>query len=151
MFAVNERARAHTHTHTHTHIHTGRLLHCPHLFRKICGHLLPVLRNFKQQCKNSLTLLQEVKSDLKDSRSLPFFTKHPCTWTKTSQLLTLPGRKRGDFVKILLPKPRQSNDRLSKFCFLDLPSLSREACRVLYNISPTSGSFYWFCPFMVLH
>lgn len=63
--------------------------------------------------KNSLTLLQEVKSVVKDSRSLPFVTKHPGTWKKT--------RGRG-FVKLLLLRPRQSNDGLSKFGFLDLPS-----------------------------
>lgn len=61
--------------------------------------------------KNSLTLLQEVMSVVKDSRSLPFVTKHPGTWKKTS----------GGFVKLLLLRPRQSNDGLSKFGFLDLP------------------------------
>lgn len=72
------------------------------------------------------TLLQEVKSDVKDSSSLPFVTKHPGTWKKTSQLLTLLGEggggRGGDFVKLLLLRPRQSNDGLSKFGFLDLPS-----------------------------
>ena len=30
-------------------------------------------------------------------------------------------------------------------------ALSCGACRILYYISPTSGSFYWLCPFMGLH
>lgn len=130
-------------THTHT------LQHCTHLFKKICGHLLPVLRNSKQPRKNSLTFLQEVKSDVKDSRSLPFVTKHSGTWKKTSQLLTLPGGKSGDFVKLLLPRPRQSNVGLSKFCFLDLPSLrpmERVASCIIFHqhlVAFTASALLW--------
>lgn len=128
---------------------------------RLCIRLLLVLRNFQTSLLgSSLTLLQEVESDVKDSRSLPFVTKHPGTWKKNESTVNPPrggwvgGGKRGDFVKLLLPRRRQSNDGLSKFRFLDLPpSLlpSLGACTVLYNISPTSGSFYRLCPFMVLH
>lgn len=54
----------------------------------------------------------------------------------------------------------KATDRLSNFiswiCPLSLSltlclTLSRGACRILYNISPTSGSFYWLAPFMGLH
>lgn len=85
----------------------------------------PRAQEFLLRLVRTLTLLQEVKSDVKDSRSLPFVTKHPGTWKKTSQLLTLPGGgggRGGDFVKLLLLRARRSNDGLSKFGFLDLPS-----------------------------
>lgn len=51
----------------------------------------PRAQEFLLRLVRTLTLLQEVKSDVKASRSLPFVTKHPGTWKKTSQLLTLPG------------------------------------------------------------
>lgn len=133
----------------HTHTHTQRLQHSTHLFRQNCGHLLRVLRNSERPRKNSLNLLQEVKSDVKDSRSLPFVTKHSGTWKKTSQPLTLPGGKRGDFVKLLLPRPRQSNDGLSKICFLDLPLLhpvERVASCIIFHqhlVAFTGSALLW--------
>lgn len=68
-------------------------------------------------------------------KTLPFVTKHPGTWKQTSQPLTLPGVG-GDFVKLLLLRPRQSNDGLSKFGFLDLPSrrlVERAGSRIMFH------------------
>ncbi|CAG04293.1 unnamed protein product, partial [Tetraodon nigroviridis] len=62
-----------------------------HKYLSLEEHVLTQLRNSKRPRKNSLNLLQEVKSDVKDSRSLPFVTKHSGTWKKTSQPLTLLG------------------------------------------------------------
>lgn len=88
-----------------------------------------MLRNSEQPRKNSLTLLQEVTSDVKDSRSLPFVTKHSGTWKKASQLLTLLEGRGGGGVgvgvkgKTLLNYSYLDPDRAmmdtAKNCFLD--------------------------------
>lgn len=109
----------------------------------------PRAQEFLLRLVRTLTLLQEVKSDVKDSRALPFVTKHPGTWKKTSQLLTLLGWMGGGTLLNCYYLDPDSNDGLSKFGFLDLPSrrlVERAGSLIIFHqhlVAFTGSALLW--------